>query len=267
MNVSRILTLCGLALFPLASAIAQQTSAPQQNTSANGWSKSGYVVAFGPTESNAEGKAAAGRLLQALGGPAKINSVKSLHQMVSAVQQGVRIEVDQSILYPDQQSQRLTMPEGKKMTLVVTPRDAFMIVGGQVQNLPSVQRTSLDSALKHDPVNVLQHINDPKYIFTATGQEKVDGIDATVVDIQADGVPTRWWIAADGKLVRERAAGDGGKIQTLVYSDWKSFDGLQYPTKYEVFSEGGFPVMSMTLTAMQVNPPLSPKLFQRPVAN
>lgn len=67
--------------------------------------------------------------------------------------------------------------------------------------------------------------------------------------------------------MRERAAGDGGKIQTLVYSDWKSFDGLQYPTKYEVFSEGGFPVMSMTLTAMQVNPPLSPKLFQRPVAN
>lgn len=258
-------------LFTLAlsvcSAVCQQTSTSQQSSPPSGWSKSGYVVAFGPTESNAEGKAAVARFLQALGGPAKVNSVKSLRQMVSAVQQGVRIDIDQSIVYPDQQSQRLTMPEGRKMTLVVTPRDAFMILGGQVQDLPSAQRSTLDGALKHDPVNVLQHINDPKYIFTATGPEKVDGVDATVVDIEADGVPTRWWIASDGKLMRERAAGEGGKIQTLVYSEWKNFDGLQYPTKYEVFSEGGFPVLSMTLTAMQVNPPVSPKLFQRPASN
>jgi hypothetical protein len=267
MNLPRVVTLFQLTLLPLCSAVAQQTSAPPQATPPGSWSKSGYVVAFGPTQSNLEGKAAVARCLQALGGPAKINSVKSLRQMVSAVQQGVRIEIDQSIVYPDQQSQRLTMPEGKRMTLVVTPHDAFMILSGQVQELPSAQRTSLDCALKHDPVNVLQHIDDPKYIFTATGQEKVDSVDATVVDVEADGVPTRWWIAADGKLLRERAAGEGGKIQTMVYSAWKNFDGLQYPTKYEMFSEGGFPVLSMTLNAMQVNVPVSPKLFQRPAGN
>ena len=267
MNLRLTLAPVTSALLSLCSAVCQQTSNPPQSPPPSGWSKSGYVVAFGATESNAEGKAALARLLQALGGPAKVNSVKSLHQTVSAVQQGARVDVDQSIVYPDQQSQRLTMPEGKRMTLVVTPRDAFMILGGQVQDLPSTQRTSLDSALKHDPVNVLQHINDPKYIFTATGRETVDGVDATVVDIEADGVPTRWWIASDGKLMRERAAGEGGKIQTFVYSQWKSFDGLQYPTKYEVFSESGFPVLSMTLTAMQVNPPVSPKLFQRPASN
>ena len=263
MKLRRILTFFGLTLLPLCWAICQQTSAPQQTTPPSGWSKSGYVVAFGPTESNAEGKAAVARFLQALGGPAKVDSVKSLRQTIAAVQQGVHVEVEQSIVYPDKQTQRMSLAQGRT-TMVVTPLDSFMVVNNQVQDMPPAVRGSLEDSLKHDPINVLQHMNDPKYIFTATGQEKVDGVDATVVDVDANGVPTRWWIASDGKLMRERAAGEGGKIQTLVYSEWKNFDGLQYPTKYEVFSEGGFPVLSMTLTAMQVNPTVSLALFNRP---
>ena len=62
----------------------------------------------------------------------------------------------------------------------------------------------MDAALKHDSINILQHLNDPDYVFVASGQEKVGGAEATMVDIEADGVPTRWWIAGDGRLLRER---------------------------------------------------------------
>jgi hypothetical protein len=266
MTLRQIICLCGLTLLPLCSLICQQEPAKPRSSAPQSSSGSTLDLRFGPTFSNAEGKAAAERLLRALGGPATVNAVKSLRQSVVALQQGQRIEVDQSIVYPDKQAQKVITPQGK-MLLVITPSDAFMAVGGQVQNLRYVQRTSLDSALKHDPVNVLQHINDPKYIFTATGQESLDGAEATVVDVEADGVPTRWWIGADGRLLRERSSGEGGKIQTMVYSEWKNFGGLRYPTKYEVYSEGGKPVLSMTLTTMEVNPVVSPKLFQRPSTN
>ena len=50
----------------------------------------------------------------------------------------------------------------------------------------------------------------------------------------------------------------------MTYADWKNFDGLQYPTKYEMFNDAGQLELSMTLTGMVVNPIVSPRLFQRP---
>ena len=263
MTVRRIVYLCGLILFPLCSLLCQQPPSTCQSSSPRSSSSSTLIVGFGPTVSNAEGKAAAEKVLQELGGAAKVNSVKALHQIVAAVQDGRHVDIEQTIVYPDKQAEIMRMPQGK-VVLVVTPNDAFMVVAGQAQDLPPEQRAALDAALKHDPINVLQHINDPNYVFVATGQEDVDGAHATVVDVEAAGIPTRWWIAADGKLLRERSYGEGGKLETIVYSAWKSFDGLRYPTKYEMLNEAGHPRMTMTMTGMQINPVINSSLFQRP---
>jgi len=261
----RIATFFALAILLPCSLISQQTPAQPQHAAPKS-SGSALVLDFGPTASNPEGKAAADRFLQAMGGPAKVNAVKSLRQTVVALRQGQRVELEQSIVYPDKQAQKMTLPQGKAL-LVVTPTDAFMVVRGQSQNLPPTQRAALDATLKHDFINILQRIDDPKYVFVATGQEKVGNTEATVVDVEADGVPTRWWIATDGKLLQERYSDmtqAGGIIQTMTYSDWKSFGGLNYPTKYKLFSEAGQPQMSMTLTAMEVNSAVDRKVFERP---
>lgn len=263
MSVRRIVYLCGLVLFPLHSLLCQQPASSSQSSSSRSSSSSTLIVGFGPTVSNAEGKAAVEKLVQALGGAAKVNSIKTLRQEVSAVQDGRHVEIDQSIVYPDKQAQTMKMPQGKVL-LVVTPNDGFMVVDGQAQDLPPEQRASLDAALKHDPINVLQHINDPSYVFVASSQEDVEGIHATVVDVEAAGIPTRWWIGSDGKLLRERSYGEAGKLETIVYSAWKNFDGLQYPTKYDTLNEAGQPRLTMTLTGMQINSVISPGLFQRP---
>jgi hypothetical protein len=220
---------------------------------------------FGPAGSNAEGKAAAERLLQAMGGAAKVNAVKSISQSVVGTRQGQQFEVDQTIVYPSQQSQRVRLPKGTT-TLVVTPSDAFSVEGGYARSLPPAQRGALDATLKHDFINVLQNISNPKYIFSANGHEKIRGAEATIVDVEADGIPTRWWIAIDGKLLQERYSDMtvNQTIQTMTYSDWKNFGGLQYPTKYEMFNEDGRHEMTMTLTRMEVNPAVGPQLFQRP---
>ena len=264
MPVSRILSLSILTLLSTSSLLCQQAPAKPQTPNRTRT----MTLTFGPTESNPAGKAAAEKLLQALGGPEKVDAVKSLRQTVAAVRQGQHIDLEQTIVYPNEQSQRMRMSEGN-ITLVVTPRDAFMVRGTLVENLPQSQRDALDLTLKHDFINVLQHINDPKYVFVANGQQKVGGVEATVVDVEANGVPTRWWIADDGRLLQERYTDlqtAGTATQTMVYSDWKSFGGLEYPTRYVVFGGSTQPQMTMTLTAMDVNPEVSPKIFDRPAS-
>jgi hypothetical protein len=264
-TLRRIASFVALALLPLGFLICQQTSTKPQN-SAPKPSGSQLVLNFGPTTSNAEGKAAAARFLQAMGGPAKVNAVKSLRQTVVALRQGQHIELEQSIVYPNKQAQRMTLSQGNTL-LVVTPADAFLVEDGRLRNVSPTQRAAMDASLKHDFINILQRINDPKYVFVASGHEKVGNAEATVVNVEADGVPTRWWIAADGKLLQERYSDmsqAGGIVQTMTYADWKSFGGLNYPTKYALFSEAGRPQMTMTLTAMQVNAAIDSRLFERP---
>jgi hypothetical protein len=263
MTVRRFVYLCGLMLFPLHFLLCQQAPANPQSSPPRNSSSSTLVVGFGPTSSNAEGLAAANKLLQALGGAAKVNAVKTLRQTVVGSRQGRRLEIEQTIAYPDKQAQKVMTPQGKVL-LVVTPKDAFTVIEGEAQDLPQDQRSSLNTTLKHDFINVLQHINDPNYIFVANGNQNLDGLEATTVDVEAAGVPTRWWIGPDGKLLRERYYAEGGKLETMTYAAWKNFDGLQYPTKYEMFKEAGQPELSMTLTGMVVNPVVSPRLFQRP---
>ena len=261
-RAGRIIALA--VMFPLSALIAQQTS-KQQNPQPTGPSSSVLNLNFGPTATTPEGRSAAERLLLALGGPTKVNAVKTLRQIVVGSQQGQRIEIDQTIVYPNKQAQRMILPQGK-MVLVVTPADAFMVQGGRVQELSATQRAALDATLKHDFINILQHINDPKYIFAAVGRENVSGAEATIVDVEADGIPTRWWVGIDGKLLQERYSdmSTSGNMQTMTYSDWKNFGGLLYPTKYDLLNSAGQTQLSMILTRMEVNATPEARIFQRP---
>ena len=259
-SLPRIVAIFAFATLTLSSLFSQQTSAKPQDQHPTGT----MVLNFGPTESNPEGKAAAEKLLQALGGATEVNGVKTLHQTVISLRQGQKIDIEQTIVYPNKQAQTVTLPQGK-VTTVVTPTIAFIARGNQVQGFPNNQRAAFDATLQHDFINVLQHINDPKYVFVALGQEKVRGQGATVVDVEADGVPTRWWIAPDGKLLQERYSDmtQGGAMQTMVYLDWKNFGGLKYPTRYQM-TQPGQPEITMTLTAMEVNATVNPKVFEMP---
>lgn len=218
-----------------------------------------------PTGSNPEGKAAVAKLVQVLGGEAKVNAVKTLHQSITLEQQGAEIKIDQSIVYPDKQAQKMSMPQGE-MLQVVTPTIAFMATGSKVRELPPAMHDSEMTGLKRDFLNVLQHANDPKYTFMAGAKEKLGELETSVVDVNADGALTRWWIGADGNLLQERFSevGQAGPATlTMKYSEWKSFDGLKYPTKFEMVS-GEEPGGSMTMSAMEVNAAVDPKLFEKP---
>jgi len=85
--------------------------------------------------SNPEGKAAAEKLTKVLGGEAKVNAVKTLHQSLTLEQEGAEMQIELSVVYPDRQVQTIKTPQGEVIQ-VLTPASAFLKMGTQVRDLP-----------------------------------------------------------------------------------------------------------------------------------
>jgi zinc protease len=218
----------------------------------------------GASGGNPEGKAAVAKLTEAMGGATRVASVKTLLQHLTMTQGGVEMKIDQSTAYPDKQAQRVVYPKGV-IWQVVSPEAAF-ITGAMMQDLPPNQRDAVAAQLKRDFLNVLQHAGDPKYTFSANGKEKLGDTEATVVDVNADGLAVRWWIGPDGTLLQEEHADAGARgpeTYTIKYSKWESFDGLKYPTKMDMLANGT-EQDSEVLNDMKVNPEIDPLIFKRP---
>jgi len=104
---------------PPGSATQQGSEKPTSNDPA----------AQGKKESNPEGKALVSKVVQALGGAEKLNSVKSVKSKFTVDQKSGQmpgqIQAESSIVYPDHMKLDMTMPQGS-FSIVVTPAAAFV---------------------------------------------------------------------------------------------------------------------------------------------
>jgi hypothetical protein len=155
------------------------------------------------------------------------------------------------------------------MNVVFTSTSAFMAAQGQVRDIPASQRKESLDQIKRDITFIAQHADDPKFTFTANGSEKIGDVETKIVDINADGTPTRWYIdPKTGRVLRERftAMGRSGPFQSENdFSDWKSFDGLTLPAK-QVSKQDGKETSTVTFTEIHINPQVDPKLFDKPAS-
>jgi hypothetical protein len=55
----------------------------------------------------------------------------------------------------------------------------------------------------------------------------------------------------------------GPATDVVDLSDWKTVEGVTMPFHQEITSNGT-PAMSITVTDLQLNPPVDPKLFEKP---
>ncbi|MFB3815162.1 MAG: insulinase family protein [Terriglobales bacterium] len=223
-------------------------------------------------QSNPEGKALMAKVVQGLGGEAVLQSVNSLRQKLSMVRktpQGeIPLEMENTIVFPDKVVQQITTPMGP-VSSVMTPNGAFMTMGGQVRELTAPAREEAANELKREMLVVAKHVNDPKYTFAAGGTEKIGEVEARVLDINANGGQTRWYVdPQSGRVLRVEftAIGQGGPSQRVIeHSEFRTFQGLTVPTQATI-SENGQPVGTVTVQNVEVNPPVNPKLFEKPAA-
>jgi zinc protease len=225
-----------------------------------------------PTASNPEGKALAAKFVQALGGKEKLATVKAIEQKAASVRktpQGeVTVDLDNFIAYPDHVYSHLSTPMGE-MTMAAWPASSYMASGGQSGEMPPPSKEEALKSLKRDVIAVAQHLDDPKYSFTAGGTKRVGEVEANVLKINADGAEATWYLDPKTNLPLRNefsALGQTGPVsRTSDYSNWKPFSGVNLYTSRAV-SDNGKPSSKDTIKEWVINPKIDPKIWEKPAA-
>ncbi len=255
------------ALIPVPGR-AQTQSAPAQPKAPTAAAKG----STSPSGSNADGRALLAKVIEALGGAVKLQSVHSLRltTVVDAkTEQGdFTIDMQQLAAFPDRFWQKLGTPMGE-LTVVTTPTMGFVVTPQGTQDLPDDQKQDAMRELKTSEIQVAQHASDPKYTFTLAGTEKVEGVNTQILDVNADGAQVRWSVDPNtGRVLRTSAHVvdmGGAALRLLDFSDWKEFDGFPFPTKAKITrdgQDGG----SLEIKDIEINPTVDEKLFVRPTS-
>lgn len=229
----------------------------------------GTQAASVPKETTPEARMLMAKVVEGMGGAAKVASVKSLRStgtnIVETPQGEMQIKAEGTVVFPDKVRTVLNTPMGP-MTMVYTPASAFMSMSGQTRDMPPSQRGELANSIKRDPLNIAQHANDPKYSFAVVGTEKIGDTAATVVNINANGTPITWYVDPQtGRVLRENysAVGPTGPVEVSIdYSDWKNIDGIILPMA-KVTNQNGKRVSTERIEGLQINPEIDPKAFEK----
>jgi zinc protease len=224
-----------------------------------------------PTASNEEGKALAAKVVAALGGEARLSTIKALKAKLTLTQKTPQGEFSMRsetvIVYPDHLHAEMQTPNGA-MNVVVTPDVAFMATPGQgMRNFPPSQKEETLEQIKRDPIFIASHWKDPNVFFSANGTEKVADVEARIVDVNAAGTAIRWFVDPQtGHILKEtyRTLSQGGPVQGETdMDDWKPLGGLTLPLVRHN-KQNGQDSSTAEYTALELNPALDPKLFEKP---
>ncbi len=224
-----------------------------------------------PNASNAEGVATAAKVVAALGGEARLKSVKSLRIESNLTDSGggPPTPLQATIVFPDRLRANIQTPQGT-LVLVVSPEAGFMSAEGMgSRDLPPAQKNETMEQIKRDPVYIGQHLHDPAFIFAAAGSEKIGTVDAVIVDVSGSGVTIRWYVdPQSGRILRETYQAMG---QTELFAgetdfeNWETQDGLTLPRIHRNKQNGKDSSVAET-SAVQINPAVDPKAFEKPAA-
>ena len=224
-----------------------------------------------PTASNPEGLATAAKVVAAMGGEARLKSVKAIRvdSNMTEASGGAATLLQATIVFPDHLRANIQTPQGM-LVLVVSPEASFMSAEGmEARDLPAAQKKETMEQIKRDPVYLGQHLHDPSFVFAAAGSEKIGNIDAAIVDVSGPGVTIRWYVDPQrGRILREtyQAMGRSGPfLGETDFEQWETHDGLTLPRIHRNKQDGKDSSVAET-TAMQLNPAVDSKLFEKGAA-
>lgn len=227
-----------------------------------------------PTESNAEGKELAAKVVTAMGGEAKLSAVKAVKAKITLKQKTplgeIPMQMDSTIAFPDRLHVEMQTPNGT-VAITVTPDTGFIVLpGGMVRPFPASQKAETLEQIKRDPIFIASHANDPDVFFHADGSEKVGDINARIVDVNAAGTAIRWYVdPQSGHILKEtyKMLSRGGPADgETELDDWKTMDGITIPSVHHN-KQNGEDSSTSEFTEIEVNPKIDPKIFEKPAGS
>jgi hypothetical protein len=171
------------------------------------------------------------------------------------------------IVFPDHLHADMQTPGGA-MEIVVSPDAAFMAMPGQgVHDFPAPQKAESLEQIKRDPIFIAAHWKDPNVFFHAGGTEKVGGVEARIVDVNAAGAAIRWFVDPQtGRILKEtyRTLGQTGPVQgETSMENWQPLGGVTIPLLRKN-KQNGEDSSAAEYTSLEINPTVDPKIFEKP---
>jgi zinc protease len=224
-----------------------------------------------PTASNAEGKALAAKVVEAMGGETKLAGIKAVKAELTITQKTAQgdmpMQMETVISFPDHLHAEMQTPNGA-VNIVATPEAAFIALpNGGVQPFPDARKTEMLEQIKRDPIFIASHSKDPNVIFQSAGSGKVGNVEAKIVDVNAEGAVIRWFVdPQSGYILKETylTLGQSGPVQGETdMDDWKPMAGLTLPLLRHN-KQNGQDSSTSEYTKLELNPAVDPKLFEKP---
>ena len=223
-----------------------------------------------PAASNPEGRALLAKVIEAAGDAAKLNAVKTYRRKAAYTikAQNATLEVEETSAGDDKTHLKINTPGGE-MIMVATAQGGFMSMAamGAPRDMPASQKDDTLRGLRRRIWYIAQHADDPQFAFAAQGKEKIGDGEAAVLDISHGGEQLRWFVdEKTGRVLRAQFQGNGPtgpNTQVVEYSDWKAVDGVNLAFHEEVTADGK-PSATVATSAVEINPAVDPKIFDKP---
>jgi zinc protease len=235
---------------------------PIDVTIPDGSPKPSAAPAAAPASTTADAAALVRKVQDFVGGKAvldKVQATKTVMSMTTKTPGGdMELEMEQTAQFPDSLHQVMKTPMGE-VTTVIAPGAAFASSPMGMQDLPGSVRTDA----KFDTMTVLK--SPEKYTFGVAGSEKIGDVNAAILTISTDGATAKWYVdPVSGRLLRTVRNTRRGE-QTTDYTAWKTYGGLNVPAAATI-SANGEKQGSATVTSVEINPTIDPKIFQKPAS-
>jgi hypothetical protein len=170
-----------------------------------------------------------------------------------------------SLVLPDRLAQEMTMPMGR-LALVVTPeRGTVVTPTGTRQSMPAAQREQVMQQMRRMPLVLMQRVAREGLTGTHVGEADVDGTPVRLVRVMVGNDPVVLGIDPANGQVRSlgyRGTGPTGAPADLLteFAEFRTVEGLRIAHRRQT-RLGDAVVQQVTVTRVDVNPPVDPALF------
>jgi YHS domain-containing protein len=230
-----------------------------------------------------KGRALIEKAVTAMGGAARLDGLTSYEEKSAGLQarrQGdVEIKYGLTLIFPDRIRLERAMPDFndssvmRRMALVVTPNETFIVAPNGVQPVNEMIRLDQEREIRRRPLTILRARKSADFKPAAIGSGKVGGATVEQVAVALDG--TNYMLGIDpatGRLLSiayERRGPEGNFGQFVQeFSDFRTVDGLTLPFKTAgAFNGQPWKEQSSTVEAITLNGKVDPALFEKPQPN
>jgi zinc protease len=212
------------------------------------------------------------RAVQALGGLEKLRALESIQQtrILEVPRPGaapMKLKAATTVVVPDKACQELETPMGK-MTMVVTPSDAFVRTPQGLMPLPDSQKSRMRREAFLDPLLILRARGTQGFKALHAGMGKAGDAEVHLINVERGEQSVTLGIdSTTGRIlsmVHQGEGPDGSPAEIVqVFSDFREVNGFTLPFR-ATSTSGAQAGPAWAVEAVTINGPVDSTLFEKP---